>query len=295
MAHSSGPATTRRELLRLVLAGSAGAFSWISLGGAVATPAPVGPPPRPLPGSPPDKPNPSGIVIPPEDPAITARAVDYPGTVSTISGYLSAPAGGEIYPGVLVLHDADGLTEHVQDVTRRLAKAGYVALAPDLLSRMGGTPQVGSGRSAAVLGAMAPSQFLQDLNTSVAYLEARPLAAKSRIGVLGFGLGGALSWLLVARNHDLKAAVAISGGIPALAMVDEISAAVLAIFGDAEQRDLAEIPDLDAAMKKRGTPWAYKIEPKAGRGFFDDTQAHYVPQAAKDAWSMILEWYGKYL
>lgn len=298
MAHT----LSRRSLIRVALTGVAtwlvgshrrpGRFPPLD----EATAGAAGAPPPQLPGMPPDKPTSSGIVVSPDDPGILARPVEYPGTVSRLLGYLSTPAGGEVYPGVLVLHDADGLTEHTRDVTRRLAKAGYVALAPDLLSRAGGTAQVQEAQRAAALSTMAPTQFLQDLNTSVAYLEARPLAAKTRIGALGFGLGGALSWLLVARNHDLKAAVTFYGGIPSLSIVGQIQAAVLAVFGDAEHADLAELPDLDAAMKKAGLPWSYKIEPKAGRGFFDDTRrGTYAPDAAKDGWRLTLEWYGTYL
>ena len=171
-----------------------------------------------------------------------------------------------------------------------------MALAPDLLSRKGGTAGLGDpARIGAALGAMAVSQYLDDLNSSVAYLEAYPLAAKTRTGVLGYGLGGSLAWVLLARNPDIKAAVVFDGGVPSPGALARVGAAVLAIFSGTDQQEAAGIPDLDAAMKKAGVPWAYKVEPKAGRGFFDDTRDRYAPDAARDAWRLALDWFGEHL
>ena len=100
------------------------------------------------------------------------------------------------FPGVLVVHDAQGLTEHFKDIARRLAKAGFVALAPDLASRAGGTDALADpAKVTSALSGMGPGQFLQDLNASVRSLEAHPLVAKTRIGAIGFGMGGNIIWL----------------------------------------------------------------------------------------------------
>lgn len=290
----------RRQFLRRLLAAGAGtglaflgahhapAWRGITVAGAVSPPGP--------PGSPPDKQTTSGITVPADDPAISAGAVEYPGVITPLMGYLSMPAGGEIYPAVLVLHDVFGLTEHIRDVTRRLAKIGYVALAPDLLSRAGGTAKLGDpAKISAALASLAMAQYLQDLNRSVSYLGSRPLAAKTRIGALGFGLGGSLTWPLLAQNPDLKTGVMLYSGIPQDALLPHLRGAVLAIFGEADRETPAEIADLDTEMKKSGLPWAYKIEPKASRGFFDDTRNSYVTAAAKDAWQLTLDWYSKQL
>ncbi len=293
----------RRQFLGRLLAAGAGTGAGLALletlhaptwRGSTVAGAVSAPPP--LPGSPPDKRTTSGITVPADDPAISAAAVEYPGVIMPLLGYLSAPAGGEIYPGVLVLHDAFGLTEHIRDITRRLAKAGYVALAPDLLSRAGGTAKLGDlAKISAALGSLSMSQYLQDLNASVSYLESRPLAAKTRIGALGFGLGGNLAWVLLAQNPDLKAGVVAYGGIPSNPIIDRLRVAVLAVFAETDRDTPAEISDFDAAMKKSGLPWAYKVEPKAERGFFDDTRSRYVAAAAKDVWQLTLDWYDKYL
>jgi carboxymethylenebutenolidase len=287
----------RRRFLGYLLAGAAGT---LAAGGTTALRAPRawGAPaaPPPPPGSPPDKSDPSGITVKPDDPAITAGPIEFPGLVSTLLGYLAAPAGGETYPAILLVHDADGLSEHTRDVARRLAKAGYVTLAPDLLSRLGGTAKVGTAQQIAdAMTRLLIPQFIQDGNTAVRYLETHPLVAKTRVGMMAIGLGGIFSWFLLAQNSDLKAGAIYYGGVPNLNLVPRITTSLLAIYGEVDGHDPADLKDLDAAMQKSGQPWMYKIEPKAGRTFFDDTRRAYLPEAAKDAWKMALDWYGSHL
>ena len=267
--------------------------------GPPPSPAPAEPsklPSPPRPGDPPDKQTTSGITVKPDDPAITAGMVEYPGVVGTLLGYLSAPKGSEVYAGLLVIHDSQGLTEHFKDITRRLAKAGYVAFAPDLASRSGGTDRLRDpAKVTAALQAVGPQQVLQDLNASVRYLETRPLVAKTRIGAMGFAAGGNFVWLLLTSNPDVKAAVMFSGVIPSPRLVASLNAGVLAIFGESEGRDEEGITEFDTAMKKAGLTFTVKLEPKAGTNFFNDTTARYVPAAAKDAWDMTLDWFSKRL
>jgi carboxymethylenebutenolidase len=258
--------------------------------------APAAPPGPPRPGDPPDKPTTSGITVRPDDPAITAGMVEYLGVVGPLFGYLAAPQGTNVYPGVLVLHDGQGLTEHFKDITRRFAKAGFVALGPDLASRAGGTDKLADpAKVTAALQGMAPTQLLQDLYASVRYLEARPLVAKTRIGALGFGVGGNVIWLVVTGNSDIKAVVSVSGNVPSDRIAANLNAAVLSIYGENDRRDEEALADFDTAMKKAGLAFTVKKEPKAGRDFFNDTTPRYVPAAAKDAWAMTLDWFAQHL
>jgi len=182
------------------------------------------------------------------------------------------------------------------DLARRLAKAGYVALAPDLASRAGGTAKLGDLKKiGTALSQLSMAQFLQDLDTSLSHLGAHPLAAKTRLGALGIGLGGALAWVLLAQNSDLKAGSMLYGGIPQDQVLARLKGAALAIFAEGDRDTAKDIADLDTAMKKAGLPWAYKIEPKVTRGFFDDTTNRYNAAAAKETWQLTLDWYGKYL
>jgi len=290
-----GERLDRRRFLGYLLAGAlqAGGLAGMRPPHAWAAAAPKAPP---APGSPPDKGGTSAITVKPDDPSISAGSIEFPGLVSTLQGYLAAPAGGETYPAILLLHDVDGLTDHVRDVARRFAKIGYVTLAPDLLSRTGGTAKAGTqAQIADAMTRILIPQFVQDGNTAVRYLETHPLVAKTRVGMISFGLGGVFSWFLLADNSDLRAASIWYGGVPNLELVPHISTSLLAIYGDADGHDPADLKDLDAAMKKSGQPWTYKIEPKSGRGFFDDTRRGYTPAAAKDAWTMSLDWYRSHL
>lgn len=265
-------------------------------------PAPSAPsqpsaPRQPRPGDPPDKQSESGITVKPDDPAITAGMVDYAGVVGPILGYLTGPKGTDVYPGVLLIHDAAGLTEHIKDIARRFAKAGLVTLAPDLASRAGGTEKLGDAAKVALaLSGISSTQVLQDLNASVRYLQARPLVAKTRIGAASFGGGGNILWLILAGNHDVRAAVSVSGSIPPDRLVSSLNAAILSIYGENDtRRDDEAIAEFDTAMKKAGLAFLFKVEPKAGLDFFNDTTSRYVPDAAKDAWGMTLDWFGKHL
>ena len=103
-------------------------------------------------------------------------------------------------------------------------------------------------------------------------------------------------WLILAGNHDVKAAVSVSGSIPSDRLVSNLNAAVLSIFGeDDSRRDDEAINEFDTAMKKAGLAFLFKLEPKAGLDFFNDTTPRYVPDAAKDAWGMTLDWFAKHL
>jgi len=282
--------------LALLFAGRAQAAPGPRAPAPAPTPTPPAPPGPPRPGDPPDKQTTTGITVPPTDPSITAGMVEYPGVVGPLFAYLAAIKGPDIYPGVILLHDSQGLTEHFKDVARRLAKAGFVALAPDLASRAGGTDKLGDpAKVTAALQGISSGQHLQDLNASVRYLGARPLVAKTRIGALGFGAGGNIIWLILSGFPEVKAAVCVSGCFPPYRFVSSLNAAVLSIYGENDRRDDDAITDFETAMKKAGLTFALKLEPKAGRDFFNDTTPRYVPEAAKDAWAMTLDWFANHL
>jgi len=285
----------RRQLFRSGLAAALYAAHGLAPTQMISLAGPA-PPAPPRPGDPPDKQTPSGVTVRPDDPGVTDGMVEYPGIATPLLGYLAGPKGTDTYPGVLVLHDAQGLTEHFKDIARRLAKAGFVALAPDLASRAGGTDKLADpAKIASAFAAMGANHFMQDLNAAVRYLEAAPLVAKTRIGAIGFGMGGSLLWLILPANHDIIAAVAVSGIVPSDRVASNLNAAVLWIYGENDQRDPEGLTLFENAMKKAGLPFTLKLEPKAGRDFFNDTTPRYVPAAAKDAWGLTLDWFTQHL
>jgi carboxymethylenebutenolidase len=233
--------------------------------------------------------------VSPDDPEVQAGAIQFAGEDTELMGYLARPAAEGAFPVVLVCHENRGLTDHIRDVTRRLAKAGYVALAVDLLSRQGGTSAVGSDQVPGALVNMPPEQYVQDFRSGWLYLRNQAYAQSERLGMVGFCFGGGVTWLMATRMPELKAAVPYYGPHPSLADVPNIQAAVLAIYGELDQRINQGIPDIEAAMQEHNKIFEKMIYPNADHAFNNDTSSRYNPEAAQAAWQRTLEWFGTYL
>jgi carboxymethylenebutenolidase len=221
--------------------------------------------------------------------------VQFPGQGATLLGYLAQPAGDGTYPVVLVCHENRGLTEHIKDVIRRLAKAGYIGLAVDLLSRQGGIAAFSSEDVPGALGNTPPEQFVQDFISAWRYLQGQSFADAARVGMVGFCFGGGVTWQVAVGMPELRAAVPFYGPHPAVEDVPKIQAPVLAIYGGLDERINSGIPAIEEAMKQNNKVYEKVIYPNAGHAFHNDTGPRYNPEAAQDAWKRTLEWFGKYL
>jgi carboxymethylenebutenolidase len=234
--------------------------------------------------------------VSPDDPAVTASDVQFPGKDgAALMGYLARPRQGDSLPVVLVCHENRGLTDYIRDVTRRLAKAGCVALAVDLLSRQGGTDKLGADAVPGALGSTPPTQFVQDFQSGWEYLKTQPFAQAERVGMVGFCFGGGVTWQVAAKMPELRAAVPFYGPQPPAEDVPGIQAAVLAFYGGKDTRIDAGIPAIEEAMKKNNKIFEKMIYPDADHAFHNDTGPRYNPQAAEDAWARTLAWFMKYL
>jgi len=237
--------------------------------------------------------------VEPSDPALTSGEVKFNATDGTsIGGYLTRPKGDAARPAVVVIHPWDGLSDHIRDVARRLAKAGYVALAPDLLSRQGGTSSFASSEAAIAAGRkLDNADITKDLIGGINYLKRQSFVGASKIGVIGFCWGGGKALMFTTRSKDLAAAVIYYGDNPAnLDDVKNITAPVLGQYGGADERITSGVPQLEAAMKKYGKSFEYKIYPGAPHGFNTDTSPRsYREEAAKEAWGRTLEFFKKNL
>lgn len=233
--------------------------------------------------------------VSPQDPAISAGDIQFAGEDTTLLGYLAQPQKEGSFPVVLVCHENRGLTEHIKDVARRLAKAGYTALAVDLLSRQGGTGTLDANQVPGMLGSIDPGQFVQDFLSGWQYLQDQPFTQAERVGMLGFCFGGGVTWLVATKMPELKAAVPFYGPHPPLEDVPDIRAAVLAIYGELDQRITQGVPEIEAAMQENNKTFKKIIYPDASHAFFNDTGSRYNPQAAEDAWQRLLDWFGRYL
>lgn len=233
-------------------------------------------------------------MVDPRDPAIVVKPVTYEAGGFTHLAYLARPAGNAPAPGLIVIHENKGLQPHIQDIARRLAKAGYIAMAPDLVSNIGGTQQyIDTAQIASFLAQTSGDEHITNLKAALAVLKMQPGVRK--LGAVGFCFGGGLTWRLATEAPELVAAVPFYGPAPDAAKVPNIKAAVLGIYGGTDTRINAGIPALETALKAAGTVYGIKIYEGAGHAFNNDTGGNYVKAAADDAWAQTLAWFDQYL
>ncbi|HKX19892.1 MAG TPA: dienelactone hydrolase family protein [bacterium] len=289
----------RREFLRRIAVfagGAAGATALVATLGVVASSdevraAAASPAPPAAPTASP--------VVPPDDPSLDTRLVSFPGTPpgpQTVFGYLAQPKGAARVPGVVVIHENRGLVDHIKDVARRVAKLGYVALAPDLVSTAGGTDKLPDpAQASSILGQTPPDQLAGMGAAGVRYVASLPSARADRLGVMGFCFGGAVTWRVATQVPELHAAVPFYGPNPPLEDVPKIRAAVLAFYGALDERVDAGIPAMRAALDRAKVVYDMVVEPNASHAFFNNTGASYNAAAAQDAWAHLQTWFGRYL
>jgi carboxymethylenebutenolidase len=268
---------------------------------SAATPKPASPQPNVAYATPPSTATTSAVTVKPDDPRLRqAGPVSIPSGdgASTLIGYAAYPALPTGH-GVLVMHENTGLTDHIRDVIRRVATAGYMGFGIDLLSRQGGAEKLGGGYSGALANTTV-AQMNGDLVTAIGYLQAKggDGYAPVRVGAVGFCFGGGTTWNLVIAGAPLAAAVPFYGPLPSNASgLATTKTAVLAIYAEQDTRITASWPDAEAQLKKSGAPYASKVEPGVGHAFHNDTNgpSRYGPAQAQDAWVLTIEWFRRYL
>lgn len=299
---------TRRDALKLI-ASVTGSLLTADTILAACSPSPVAPTPVPVTGQT-RSPSPTASTAPglagssptatpqvsADDPSLEAGAVQFPGQDgAALLGYQAHPNGAGPYAVVLVCHENRGLTPYIQDVVRRVAKAGYAGLAVDLLSRHGGTSTLTPDQIPGLLGNTPPGQFVQDFQSGWKWLQGQSYAAAQRVGMVGFCFGGGVTWQVAIHMPELRAAVPYYGPLPPAQDVASIQAAVLAFYGGLDQRINQGIPPVEAAMQQHHKTFEKVIYPGADHAFHNDTGPRYNPQAAQDAWTRTLAWFAKYL
>jgi carboxymethylenebutenolidase len=198
--------------------------------------------------------------------------------------------------GVLVIHENKGLNDWVRSVAGRFAGIGYSALAIDLLSAQGGTAKFADpAQATAELGNIPPDVFVANLKSGVGELQRRVPAKK--VAVVGFCMGGGLTWqLLGAGEPQLAAAVPFYGPAPDNPdFTGSKDVAVLGFYGALDQRVTSTQPIVQAALEKAGMVHDLVTEPNANHAFFNDTGDRYNATAANDAWRRLQDWFTKYV
>jgi carboxymethylenebutenolidase len=241
---------------------------------------------------------PDGVRMAESDPEIEVREVTFAGEASVLSGYLAVPkiAYSELQPGVMVIHENRGLTDHIKDVTRRAAKAGFVALSVDLLSRQGGIGQFPEPtQQTAAYNRTTQPERRADLLYALDYMKHLDMIVFDRIGVTGFCAGGGNVWDFIVNFPEVAAAVPFYGAAPALADVARIQTPVLAIHAERDfNLSQGILPIVDALSKAR-KPHGLLVYEGAGHGFHNDTGAAYNAEAAADAWAHTIAFFNKWL
>jgi carboxymethylenebutenolidase len=233
--------------------------------------------------------------IEPTDPDILAEYITYPSPDGhgEVRGYLVLPAdaGGPV-PGVVVVHENRGLNPYIEDVARRVAKAGFVALAPDGLTSMGGYP--GNDEKGRELQQQVdPAKLMNDFFAAVEFLMADDRVTK--VGITGFCYGGGVANAAAVAFPELGAAVPFYGRQPKAEDVPRIQAPLLLHYAGLDERINAGWPAYEEALKAAGKTYEAHIYPGVNHGFHNDSTPRYDEAAARLAWERTIDWFNRYL
>jgi carboxymethylenebutenolidase len=228
------------------------------------------------------------------DEELFTEYVKYPGIPNEMTAYIARPKTKKKCPAVVVIHENRGLTPHIEDVARRAAAAGYLAIAPNALSALGKT-FADEDEARKAFGELKPEDNLQNFRQAFEYLKTRP-DFNGNVGCVGFCWGGAMANNLAVNEPSLKAAVAFYGRQPKEEDVPKIKAAVQLHYGELDQGVNAGIPAYEAALKANNKTYELYIYPGVQHAFHNDTSAaRYNEAAAKLAWQRTLDFFEKYL
>ena len=220
--------------------------------------------------------------------------VTYPGVNGEMQAYVARPLEVKKYPTVVIIHENRGLNAHIEDVARRAAKAGFLAIAPNALSPLGGTP-ADEDEARTKFQQLKPEESLQNFINVFPYLASRA-DSNGKFGTVGFCWGGAMSNNLAVNVPTLRAAVAFYGRQPKEEDVSKIKAAIQLHYGENDKGVNAGIDAYEAALKKNNISYEQYIYPGAQHAFHNDTApTRYNEEAAKLAWSRTLAFWNKHL
>ncbi|MET4731536.1 carboxymethylenebutenolidase [Thalassospira sp. MBR-102] len=230
------------------------------------------------------------------DPDIAAEYIMYPSPNGhgEVRGYFVKPANvtGKV-PGVVVVHENRGLNPYIEDVARRVAKAGFIALAPDGLTSVGGYPG-NDDKGRELQRQVDPTKLMNDFFAAIEFLTAHE-ATTGKIGITGFCYGGGVSNAAAVAYPELGAAVPFYGRQADVADVPRIQAPLLLHYGELDERINEGWPAYEAALKEHNKVYEAYIYPGANHGFHNDSTPRYDEEQAKLAWDRTIAWFNKHL
>lgn len=235
---------------------------------------------------------------------LVAGEVKIPTADGTMPAYRAVPEGKGPFPTVLVVQEIFGVHEHIKDLCRRMAKAGYFAVAPELYARQGDVSKMTDIPKiiSSVVSKVPDAQVMSDLDASVAWAKSTGLADTTKLAVTGFCWGGRIVWLYAAHNPNVKAGVAWYGRLVGEAdplhpkhpvdLATELKAPVLGLYGGADTGiPLASIEQMRTAIKAAGKTSEIVVYPDTPHGFNADYRPTYREQPAADGWQRMLAWF----
>jgi carboxymethylenebutenolidase len=237
---------------------------------------------------------------------LEAGEVKIPVTDGQVPAYRAMPTAGAPFPVVLVIQEIFGVHEHIKDICRRLAKLGYLAVAPELYARQGDVSRIEDFREiiSKVVSKVPDAQVMSDLDATVAWAKDHGKGDTTKLGITGFCWGGRIVWLYSAHNPDVKAGVAWYGRLVGdtddlhpknpIDLVSSLHAPVLGLYGEADQGiPVASVEKMRAALKEAGKPGEIVLYPNTPHAFFADYRPSFRKDQAADGWQRLLAWLKK--
>jgi carboxymethylenebutenolidase len=234
-------------------------------------------------------------IVPPDDARVRAERIAFQGGGGEVQAYLVRPSDAPgALPGVVVIHENRGLNPHIEDVARRAALEGFVALAPDFLSPQGGTP-ADEDQARELIRQLDQQQTIQNALAAVDFLRSND-ATTGKVGVVGFCWGGALSNQIAVNSAEVEAVVPFYGRQPASGDAAKIRAPLLLHYAGLDERINGGIPEYEQALKDAGVNYTIYMYEGANHAFHNDTsEARYDPAAAQLAWGRTIEFFKQHL
>ncbi len=218
-------------------------------------------------------------IVAEDDSRLHTEYVKYPGETGEVIAYLARPKGEDKLPAVIVIHENRGLQPHIEDVSRRVALEGFLAIAPDALSPLGGTPKGNEDEARSRMRELDGDATEKNFVAAVEYLKTYPQST-GKVGCMGFCWGGGMTNQVAVNAPDLAAAVPFYGRQPAAEDVPKIKASLMCHYAGLDERINAGIPDFEEALKKASVDYTIFMYEGCGHAFFNDTGSRFNKEAS---------------
>ena len=239
---------------------------------------------------------------------IDETMVDVPVTGGSFRAFRAIPKGAGAQPGIIVVHEFHGLSDHIKEVTRRLAREGYVGLGVDLFSRAEDQPDPADTQALfRRMQKLSDEEAVEDLVAAENYLHSIPQVGARRVGAIGFSIGGTYAYLLGCADEMVRAVASFYGTIAyattnplkplsPIEKADNLLCPLLGVFGAEDPLiPVEQVREFEERLRGLGKDFEIHVYPGCGHAFFNDTRENHRPEAARDAWSKTIRFFAKHL